>query len=56
MKPLMQLRNLTTVYPTKRGVVRAVDSINLTVQPGGVLGLVGSPVVEKVLSCSRSWA
>jgi oligopeptide/dipeptide ABC transporter ATP-binding protein len=60
MKPLMQLRNLTTVYPTKRGVVRAVDSINLSVQPGGVLGLVGesgcgkSTVLLSILGLIRS--
>lgn len=39
--PLLQLRNLTTVYPTSRGNVRAVNAINLTVEKGKVLGLVG---------------
>ena len=39
--PLLQLRNLTTVYPARRGLVRAVDSINLTVHEGEILGIVG---------------
>lgn len=38
---LLELRNLTTVYPVKRGCVQAVDSINITVRQGQVLGLVG---------------
>lgn len=41
MSELLELRNLTTVYPTRRGLVRAVDSINLTVNEGEILGLVG---------------
>jgi oligopeptide/dipeptide ABC transporter ATP-binding protein len=41
MEPLLQLRNLTTVYPTKRGLVRAVDDVNLTVNRGQILGIVG---------------
>ncbi len=40
-QPLLKLSNLTTVYPTKRGLVRAVDGINLTVKQGQILGLVG---------------
>jgi ABC-type dipeptide/oligopeptide/nickel transport system ATPase component len=40
-QPLLKLSNLTTVYPTKRGLVRAVDSINLSVKQGQILGLVG---------------
>ena len=40
-KPVLELRNLTTVFPTRRGEVRAVDAVNLTVYPGQILGLVG---------------
>jgi oligopeptide/dipeptide ABC transporter ATP-binding protein len=40
-QPLLELSNLTTVYPTRRGLVRAVDGINLTVSQGQILGLVG---------------
>ncbi len=38
---LLELRNLTTVYPVKRGVVQAVDNINITVREDQILGLVG---------------
>ncbi|GAB4543838.1 MAG: ABC transporter ATP-binding protein [Anaerolineae bacterium] len=40
-KPLLELRNLTTIYPTRRGLVRAVDDVSLILQPGQILGLVG---------------
>jgi oligopeptide/dipeptide ABC transporter ATP-binding protein len=39
--PLLQIRNMTTVYPTGRGHVRAVNGINLILEEGKVLGLVG---------------
>ncbi len=40
-RPLLELRNLTTVYPTKRGLVRAVDGVDLTVSRGQITGIVG---------------
>lgn len=40
-KPLLELRNLTTVFPTGRGLVRAVNGVNLRVEPGEILGIVG---------------
>lgn len=39
--PLLQLKNLTTVFPTKRGLVTAVNQVNLRVAPGEILGIVG---------------
>ena len=39
--PLLELRNLTTIYPTRRGDVRAVDGVNLTLHEGEILGIVG---------------
>ncbi|MFW6063245.1 MAG: ABC transporter ATP-binding protein [Chloroflexota bacterium] len=39
--PLLELRNLTTVFPTGRGLVRAVNGVNLRVEPGEILGIVG---------------
>ena len=39
--PVLELRNLTTVFPTRRGDVRAVDAVNLAVYPGQIMGLVG---------------
>lgn len=39
--PVLELRNLTTVFPTRRGEVRAVDAVNLALSPGQIMGLVG---------------
>jgi oligopeptide/dipeptide ABC transporter ATP-binding protein len=38
---LLDIRNLTTVYPTGRGLVKAVDPVNLRLAPGEILGIVG---------------
>lgn len=38
---LLQLRNLSTVFPTRRGLVTAVNGINLTLRRGEILGIVG---------------
>jgi oligopeptide/dipeptide ABC transporter ATP-binding protein len=61
MKPaLLQVRNLTTVYPTARGQVRAVNAINLALEQGKILGLVGesgcgkSTVLLSILGLIRS--
>jgi oligopeptide/dipeptide ABC transporter ATP-binding protein len=40
-KTLLELKNLNTIYPTGRGDVSAVNHINLTLEEGEVLGLVG---------------
>ncbi|MFX0209109.1 MAG: ATP-binding cassette domain-containing protein, partial [Candidatus Hodarchaeota archaeon] len=40
-KPILQIRDLIVDYPTKRGYVRAVDQLSLTLNKGEVLGLVG---------------
>jgi oligopeptide/dipeptide ABC transporter ATP-binding protein len=39
--PLLELKNLTTVFPTKRGLVTAVSGVNLRMAPGEILGIVG---------------
>ncbi len=38
---LLELKNLNTIFPTRRGVVRAVKDVNLRVEPGEILGIVG---------------
>jgi len=38
---LLDIRNLSVIYPTRRGEVRAVDSMHLQVPKSGKLGLVG---------------
>ncbi|MGB9673161.1 MAG: ABC transporter ATP-binding protein [Anaerolineales bacterium] len=40
-KPLLEIKNLSTVFYTEDGIVRAVDGVDLVVYPGEVLGLVG---------------
>jgi oligopeptide/dipeptide ABC transporter ATP-binding protein len=40
-QPLLELKNLTVVYPARRGAVNAVNGINLRVAPGEILGIVG---------------
>ncbi len=39
--PLLDVRNLTTVFPTPRGLVRAVQDVSFSVAPGEAVGLVG---------------
>ena len=34
MSELLELRHLTTVFPTRRGLVRAVDGMDFTVREG----------------------
>jgi len=41
IQPLLEIKNLSTVFYTEDGVVRAVDGVDLCVYPGEVLGLVG---------------
>jgi oligopeptide/dipeptide ABC transporter ATP-binding protein len=38
---LLDIHNLSVIYPSKRGEVRAVDSLYLKVPPAGRLGIVG---------------
>jgi len=40
-QPLLEIRDLSVVYPTRRGDVRAVDSIFLRLDPGSKIGIVG---------------
>ena len=40
-RPLLELKNLTTVFPTRRGTVTAVAGVDLTLHRGEILGIVG---------------
>jgi len=39
--PLLEIRGLRTYFRTEAGVAKAVDGVNLAINPGEVLGLVG---------------
>jgi len=40
-RPLLEIRGLTTVFPTDDGLVRAVDDVSFAIPRGRTLGLVG---------------
>jgi peptide/nickel transport system ATP-binding protein len=40
-QPILDVRNLSTAYKTRQGVVTAVDDVSFKIQPGETLGLVG---------------
>ncbi len=39
--PLLQVENLSTAFRTNRGILRAVDNVSFTLEPGETLGIVG---------------
>lgn len=39
--PLLELKDLKTYYKTRRGVIKAVDGINLSIERKDALGLAG---------------
>lgn len=40
-KELLRIKGLKTYFYTHRGLARAVDDLNLEVNEGGILGIVG---------------
>jgi oligopeptide/dipeptide ABC transporter ATP-binding protein len=38
---ILELKNLTTVFPTRRGLVQAVSNVSLKLHKGEILGIVG---------------
>ena len=59
-RPVLAVEDLHTQFPTDRGVVKAVDGVDLTIEPGEVVGLVGesgsgkSVLAESVLGIVES--
>jgi peptide/nickel transport system ATP-binding protein len=49
--PLLRVENLKTYLNLKRGVLRAVDGVNLTVAEGETLGIVGESGSGKTMTC-----
>nr|WP_294528251.1 ABC transporter ATP-binding protein [uncultured Rhodopila sp.] len=48
--PLLEVRDLTVEFPTRRGVLRALDRISFTIEAGEVLGVVGESGAGKSLT------
>ena len=48
--PLLELKNLVVEFPTRRGVLRALDDISFSIAPGEILGVVGESGAGKSLT------
>jgi oligopeptide/dipeptide ABC transporter ATP-binding protein len=51
MQPLLDVRNLTTQIPTKRGLLTAVDGVSFSLQSGEIFGMVGESGSGKSMTC-----
>ena len=51
LRPLLRVENLKTHLTLKRGVVKAVDGVNLEVGEGETLGIVGESGSGKTMTC-----
>jgi oligopeptide transport system ATP-binding protein len=49
--PLFDVRNLTTRFHTRNGVVHAVENVSFSVDPGKTLGIVGESGSGKSVTC-----
>src|SRR5690606_27237779 len=48
--PVLSLRDLVVEFPTRRGVLRALDKVSLDVGPGEILGVVGESGAGKSIT------
>ena len=48
--PLLEVRELSVEFPTRRGVLKALDTVSFTIETGEVLGVVGESGAGKSLT------
>ena len=48
--PLLDVQDLTVEFPTRRGTLRALDGVSLSIAPGEILGVVGESGAGKSLT------
>ncbi len=48
--PVLEVRDLTVEFPTRRGTLRALDRVSFSIAPGEVLGVVGESGAGKSLT------
>src|SRR4029078_3161355 len=50
MTPVLSVRNLKVEFPTRRGILTAIDDISFDINPGEVLGVVGESGAGKSIT------
>jgi len=50
IQPLLEVKNLHIEFPTRRGVLKAVEDVSFSIAPGEVLGVVGESGAGKSLT------
>ena len=50
IQPLLEVKNLHIDFPTRRGVLKAVEDVSFSIAPGEVLGVVGESGAGKSLT------
>ena len=48
--PLLEVAGLTVEFPTRRGILRALDAVSFAIAPGEILGMVGESGAGKSLT------
>jgi peptide/nickel transport system ATP-binding protein len=50
VKPLLEVKHLRVEFPTRRGVLTAIDDVSFAINPGEVLGVVGESGAGKSIT------